>query len=103
MSRFPLAPVIRATILSLLLAAPLYPSAKIPKDHAQQRAFRLANPCPSTGATTGDCPGFVIRYIRPRPCGGTDTPDNMEWRSDAMEKHHDKADEKACKKQKIQP
>lgn len=46
-----------------------------------RRIFRDVYPCPSTGATIGACPGYVIDHIRALKHGGTDTPDNMQWQT----------------------
>jgi len=50
-------------------------------DPAQRAAFTRANPCPSTGKTSGDCPGYVVDHRVPLACGGADKPTNMLWRS----------------------
>ncbi|MBI5205412.1 MAG: HNH endonuclease [Nitrospirae bacterium] len=39
------------------------------------------NPCPSTGETSGSCPGYVIDHIIPIKRGGEDTPSNMQWQT----------------------
>ena len=70
-------------------------------DPAQKAAFRQANPCPSNGETSGVCPGFVIDYIRPRSCGGADSPENMHWRSLEMSQLQDKAELKDCNKVQV--
>lgn len=41
--------------------------------------FRKANPCPSTGKTTGACPGWRIDHMVSLRCGGPDTPENLWW------------------------
>ena len=58
------------------------------RSSAVRRAFRRAHPCPSTNATTGRCPGFVIDHIVPLCAGGPDEPANMQWQTaeDAREK-----------------
>lgn len=43
--------------------------------------FRGAHPCPSTGKTTGACPGYVIDHIQPLKRGGADAPYNMQWQT----------------------
>jgi hypothetical protein len=94
-----------ALTLIVCFAFAVAPSAQAKKgsrgDSSQRAAFRQANPCPSNGETSGECPGFVIDYIRPRSCGGADRPENMQWRSVEMAKHHDKAELKACDKVQI--
>lgn len=41
--------------------------------------FRKANPCPSTGRTTGACPGWVMDHMVSLRCGGADVPENIWW------------------------
>jgi hypothetical protein len=41
--------------------------------------FRREHPCPSTGKSTGDCPGYIIGYLTPLDQGGEATPANMQW------------------------
>ena len=41
--------------------------------------FRKANPCPSTGRSTGSCPGYEVEHMNPPACGGADSPGNMQW------------------------
>ena len=45
------------------------------------RAFRADHPCPSTGRTTGRCPGWVVDHIIALECGGPDAPQNMQFQS----------------------
>jgi hypothetical protein len=32
----------------------------------------------------GACAGFVVDYVKPLNRGGSDTPDNMQWRTIAQ-------------------
>src|SRR5262249_39830515 len=61
--------------------------------HRSRRAraeFQHAHPCPSTGRTSGACPGYVVDHVRPLACGGADAPGNMQWQSTADAKAKDK-------------
>jgi 5-methylcytosine-specific restriction endonuclease McrA len=49
------------------------------RSSAARAAFRRRHACPSTGRTTGPCPGFEVDHKIPLACGGPDTPDNMQW------------------------
>ena len=93
-----------AHTLIVCLALAGWSQAHAKKSHGEPSAkslFRQANPCPSNGETSGECPGFVIDHIKPRACGGSAGPENLQWRSREMAKQHDKAELKACKKQML--
>ena len=40
-----------------------------------------SHPCPSTGKTSGACPGCVVDHITPLKRGGADAPSTMEWQT----------------------
>ena len=61
---------------ALLLAATAYA-----RDPAVPRQFERLYPCPSTGRTTGACPGYVRDHIIPLCKGGPDTVTNMQWQT----------------------
>ena len=54
------------------------------------RAFRADHPCPSTGRTTGRCPGWVVDHIVALECAGPDNPTNLQWQSVAEAKLKDR-------------
>ena len=49
------------------------------RDPKQKSAFRKNHPCPSTGKTSGACPGYEVDHRTPLACGGADSPSNMQW------------------------
>jgi hypothetical protein len=55
-----------------------------------KRQFKRRQPCPSTGRSTGRCPGYVIDHIKPLNRGGADTPDNMQWQTKEAAKAKDR-------------
>ncbi len=63
---------------------------RIKRSTRAKDAFRHSHPCPSTGKTTGACPGYVIDHIRPLKEGGVDDPSNMQWQTKAAAKEKDK-------------
>ena len=65
---------------------------RIRRSSAAKHAFEKQQPCPSTGRTTGQCPGYVVDHVRPLECGGADAPSNMQWQTVADGKAKDKTE-----------
>jgi 5-methylcytosine-specific restriction endonuclease McrA len=61
-------------ILLLLLALPAEA-----RDRNAPAAFQREFPCPSTGKTTGACPGWERDHVVPLCRGGSDTVQNLQW------------------------
>jgi len=60
------------------------------------REFQREHPCPSTGWTTGACPGYRKDHIVPLACGGPDTDANLQWQTVAAAKTKDRWELRAC-------
>jgi hypothetical protein len=69
---------------------------KIKRSGAAKDAFKRDNPCPSTGKSSGSCPGYVIDHVNPLECGGADAPSNMRWQTVVNGKAKDKT-ERYCR------
>lgn len=54
--------------------------------------FKKTHPYPSTGRSSGACPGYVIDHIRPLKNGGADAPSNMQWETVQAAKLKDKTE-----------
>ena len=54
---------------------------RIARSQKATREFRKSEPCPSTGRSSGACPGYVIDHIKPLKRGGADSPSNMQWQT----------------------
>lgn len=52
---------------------------RIARSSAVTRAFRSVYPCPSTGSTSGACPGWQMNHTIPLACGGCDALSNLDW------------------------
>jgi hypothetical protein len=83
--------VVRSFLVALLLAAPAAGAAggKSTGSGFQElqrhlkESFQRSHPCPSTGRTTGNCPGWFVGYVRLPRLGGTYDPSNLRWMTDA--------------------
>ena len=60
------------------------------RDRSVPQQFQRMHPCPSTGRTTGACPGYVRDHIVPLCRGGPDTVGNMQWQTKVDAKRNDK-------------
>lgn len=65
---------------------------KIARSGAVKGQFKKSHPCPSTGKSSGACPGYVIDHRIALKRGGADRPDNMQWQTKAEAKAKDRAE-----------
>lgn len=73
---------------ALLLALAVVVPAEA-RDRAVPYEFQRLHPCPSTGRTTGACPGYVRDHVVPLCKGGADSVANMQWQTVAEGKAKD--------------
>jgi hypothetical protein len=66
---------------------------KIKRSTSAKHSFQHSNPCPSTGKTSGACPGDVIDHVQPLKRGGADSPSNMQWQTTADAKTKDRTED----------
>ncbi len=69
---------------------------KIKRSERAREEFMRSHPCPSTGKTSGRCPGYVVDHVHALECGGADDPSNMQWQTVADGKAKDKT-ERQCR------
>lgn len=72
--------------------APRDAHGRVARDPRARNAFKRTNPCPSTGKSTGSCPGYVIDHVQPLKRGGADTPSNMQWQNEGAAKLKDRTE-----------
>jgi 5-methylcytosine-specific restriction endonuclease McrA len=65
---------------------------RIKRSQAAKDHFKKTHPCPSTGKSSGSCPGFVIDHVVPLKRGGKDAPDNMQWQTKEAARARDKVE-----------
>ena len=58
------------------------------RSRAVARKFQREHPCPSTGRTSGACPGYWKDHIVPLACRGPDTVSNLQWHTTAGAQMH---------------
>ena len=72
-------------------------SGRIVRSAWSRAQFRAAVPCPSTGQTTGACPGFVVDHVIPLCACGPDYAHNQQWQTKADAREKDKLERKQCR------
>lgn len=83
----------RAALLALLMT----PLCALARDRSVRRDFHRSNPCPSTGRTSGACPGYVVDHVVPLCAGGLDDPTNMQWQDRESARHKDRGERAQCR------
>jgi len=54
---------------------------RIKRSSGAKTEFKKSQPCPSTGKSSGTCPGYVIDHVKALERGGADAPRNMQWQT----------------------
>jgi hypothetical protein len=62
----------------------------IARSSTARQQFMKQHPCPSTGKTSGACPGYVVDHIQALKHGGKDEPSNMQWQTIQAAKDKDR-------------
>lgn len=65
---------------------------RIARSEESKDEFKKSHPCPSTGKSSGACPGYVIDHVVPLKRGGADAPSNMQWQTTRAAKAKDKVE-----------
>lgn len=80
---------------ALLLPALAWPAQL--RSPAVKAEFRRLHPCPSTGATSGACPGYQVDHREALVCGGRDTLENLQWLDVETHKAKTRVEVKLCR------
>jgi len=65
---------------------------KIKRDRAVRASFQRSHPCPTTGKSSGACPGYVVDHVVPLKRGGADKPGNLQWQTKKAAKQKDRTE-----------
>jgi len=65
----------------------------IKRNPEAKRAFKNSHPCPSSGRSSGACPGYVVDHIKPLKREGADSPSNMQWQTKAEARAKDRVED----------
>jgi hypothetical protein len=85
-----------AALISCIALAPSLASGKEYRSLEVKHEFQRQHPCPSTGRTTGPCPGYIKDHVVPLACGGPDAVANLQWQTVEAAKAKDKWERKSC-------
>jgi hypothetical protein len=86
----PIIVVVIAALVSIPLSAREYRSREV------AREFQREHPCPSTGLTTGACPGYRKDHVTPLACEGPDAVSNLQWQTIDEAKAKDRWELRVC-------
>lgn len=64
----------------------------IARSEQAKEQFKKLHPCPSTGKSSGGCPGYVVDHVTALKRGGADAPYNMQWQTSAAAKAKDRSE-----------
>ena len=85
-----------AALTCYVALVPCLAPASEHRSYSVKHEFQRQHPCPSTGRTTGACPGYVKDHIRALDCGGPDSVANLQWQTVAEAKAKDRWERKGC-------
>jgi hypothetical protein len=66
------------------------------RDRTEGGYRRFRPPAPSTGSTSGACPGYVKDHVIPLACGGADSVGNLQWQTVEDAKAKDRWERQGC-------
>ncbi|MBL8362952.1 MAG: HNH endonuclease [Rubrivivax sp.] len=67
------------------------------RSRALRAEFQRTNPCPSTGARRGACPGYEVDHREALICGGRDELANLQWLTVEEQRAKTRVEVKLCR------
>jgi hypothetical protein len=91
----------RMALAALVCCIPMMTSLNVAsasehRSRAVTREFQREHPCPSTGRTSGACPGYRKDHVVPLVCGGPDAVSNLQWQTISDARAKDTWERRAC-------
>ena len=80
--------------IALALPGPL--AAREYRSREVTREFQREHPRPSTGKTSGACPGYRKDHVVPLACGGPNAVSNLRWQTIRDARAKDAWERNAC-------
>lgn len=84
-----------AGLVATLLCCTLVQAAE--RSKSVRAEFMREHPCPSTGLTTGACPGWQVDHRIALCTGGADRAENLQWLTVEDHKVKTKSDVRLCR------
>ena len=84
-------------LLAAALALGTLPAPAAERSRTLRAEFMRLNPCPSTGATSGPCPGWQVDHIEALVCGGRDELATLQWLPVADHRAKTRVEVKLCR------
>jgi hypothetical protein len=88
---------VKPILAAVLAAAAVSAYADAKRSPAVRAEFQRENPCPSTGATRGACPGYQADHRIAICAGGADRAGNLQWLTIEDHKRKTKRDVMECR------
>lgn len=88
----------RAIVITVASAMLAFGAQATNRSKAVRAEFQRSNPCPSTGATRGACPGYQADHATPLCIGGKDVPANLRWLTIEAHKAKTRDDVRVCRR-----
>lgn len=84
-----------------MLATSTLSHAESNRAYKPKKHFKIDNPCPATGKTTGSCPNFIMDHRIGLCVGGADEAENLRWMTKENAKLKDRWECKAGWEEKL--
>ena len=85
------------SLLAAALVLGILPAPAAERSRTLRAEFMRLNPCPSTGKSSGACPGYQVDHREALICGGRDELGNLQWLGTEEHKAKTRVEVKLCR------